>query len=112
MAERVHTNLLLDFYGPLLTENRQRIMALYCEEDMSLAEIAGQLGITRQGVSDALHKGLKQLEGYEDKLGLVSRHVAMRDRAKEALALLDELDGSDGDTAARLRGALSDIIDT
>mgnify|MGYP003311827229 CR=1 FL=1 len=45
MEQRIELNYLLDFYGPLLTENRREILRLYCEEDLSLAEIADQLEI-------------------------------------------------------------------
>ena len=71
---RVELTCLLDFYGPLLTEHRREVMRLYCEEDLSLAEIAEQLSITRQGVSDALQKGRRQLMDYEEKLGLAQRY--------------------------------------
>ena len=53
---RVELNTLLDFYGPLLTEHRREVLRLYCEEDLSLAEIAEQLGITRQGVRDTVKR--------------------------------------------------------
>ena len=71
MDERVELNYLLDFYGPLLTEHRQEVMRLYCEEDLTQQEIADQLSITRQGVFDSLAKSKRQLNGYEAKLGLV-----------------------------------------
>ena len=61
VEERVKFTRLMDFYAPLLTEHRREVMRLYCEEDLSLAEIAEQLGITRQGVSDALKKARVQL---------------------------------------------------
>ena len=76
MEERVELNYLLDFYGPLLTEHRQELLRLYCEEDLSQQEIADQLNITRQGVFDTLAKAKRQLAGYEAKLGLVYRHRA------------------------------------
>ena len=53
MEKRVELTLLMDFYGPLLTEHRRDILALYCEEDMSFQEIADQLGIPIS--SAALH---------------------------------------------------------
>ena len=85
MEERVELNWLLDFYGPLLTEHRQEVMRLYCEEDLSQQEIADQLAITRQGVCDTLAKAKKQLAGYEAKLGLVQRHRAQAEAAREAV---------------------------
>lgn len=41
--------------------------------DLSLAEISDQLGISRNGVYDALKKGVSILEKYEEKLHLLQR---------------------------------------
>ena len=64
---------LYEFYGALLSKRQQEATALYYEENCSLAEIAEEFGISRQGVYDALHSAEKALEGYEEKLGLVQR---------------------------------------
>ena len=108
LQERVYTNLLLDFYGPLLTENRREALTLYCEEDLSLGEIAEQLGITRQGVSDAVGKARRQLIEYEEKLGLARRARQTREKAEKALKLLDAME--DGETVSELKKLLTDII--
>ena len=54
MAGKPQKNLaysvLLDFYGPVLTDKQRVILTEYYDEDLSLAEIAENLGITRQGV--------------------------------------------------------------
>lgn len=71
-------SLLYDFYGELLTDRQKEVMELYNEENLSLAEIAEEFGISRQGVHDALHKAQKALEEYERKLGLVERFSATR----------------------------------
>ena len=60
---------LWDLYSPLLTATQREITDLYFNYDLSLAEIAEQKGVSRQSVSDCLHKSRKQLEGYEEKLG-------------------------------------------
>ena len=93
MDERVELNYLLDFYGPLLTEHRQEVLRLYCEEDLSQQEIADQLEITRQGVFDTLAKAKKQLSGYEAKLGLVQRHLAQAGAAQTCLEALSRVRG-------------------
>ena len=113
MDERVELNYLLDFYGPLLTEHRQELMRLYCEEDLSQQEIADQLSITRQGVFDSLAKSKRQLAGYEAKLGLVQRHRAQTDAAARCLAALDRVRGlpEDAEALAEARRALADAID-
>lgn len=64
---------LYEFYGALLSKRQKEATALYYEENCSLAEIAEEFGISRQGVYDALHSAEKALEGYEEKLGLVQR---------------------------------------
>ncbi len=112
MEERIELNWLLDFYGPLLTEHRQEVMRLYCEEDLSQQEIAEQLSITRQGVFDALAKAKKQLTGYEEKLGLVQRHRTQAEAAERCLAALLRVKPSPEDAPAleEARRALENII--
>ena len=112
VAERVEMSTLLDFYGPLLTEHRRELMRLYCDEDLSLAEIAEQAEITRQGVSDVLNKTRRQLCGYEAKLGLARRYRAIRAQAQAGLQALDTLEDAPGDPErlSRIRQALENII--
>ena len=112
MEERIELNYLLDFYGPLLTEHRQELMRLYCEEDLSQQEIADQLSITRQGVFDTIAKARRQLTDYEQKLGLIRRHRAQTEAARACLEALSGVHPSPQDAPAlsRARQALEDII--
>lgn len=64
---------LFDFYGELLSDRQKNMFDLYYNEDLSLAEIAEQVGITRQGVRDTVKKVEEQLLSFEDKLGLATR---------------------------------------
>lgn len=64
-------SLLLDRYGELLTERQRDLMHRYYEEDLSLGEVAGQVGVSRQAVFDAVKHGEASLEKYESALGLV-----------------------------------------
>ena len=59
---------LWDLYGGLLTDNQREITRLYFNCDLSPAEIAEAKGVSRQSVSDCLHKCRKQLEEAEEKL--------------------------------------------
>ena len=59
---------LLDFYGNILTDKQKDAIDLYYNEDLSLAEIAEHVGITRQGVRDAIKRGEETLTEMEDKL--------------------------------------------
>lgn len=112
MNERVELNYLLDFYGPLLTGHRQELMRLYCEEDLTQQEIADQLRITRQGVCDALAKSKRQLQIYEEKLGLVRRHLAQNRRLEDCLGALERVHGlpEDAEALAAARQALEAAI--
>ncbi len=73
MERRYQLNRLLDFYGALLTDHAFELLRLRLEEDMSLQEIADNFGISRQAVHDSLNRSEKQLEEYEEKLGLIAR---------------------------------------
>ena len=46
--------MLFDFYGDVLTPRQKEFYDLYYNEDLSLAEIAENNGITRQGVRDVI----------------------------------------------------------
>ena len=64
---------LLDFYGDVLTERRRRVLDDYYNNDLSLSEIAADLGISRQGVRELIKKAEEELNFYEEKLHLASR---------------------------------------
>lgn len=80
-------SILLDYYGAVLTERQRNILNEYYNDDFSLAEIAENYGITRQGVRDAIKHGEATLTEMEAKLGTARRTEAMR----ADLARLEEL---------------------
>jgi RNA polymerase sigma factor (sigma-70 family) len=67
--------LYLDLYGDFLTEKQARAVELYYNDDLSLAEIAQEYGISRQGVSDILSRARKKLYNMEEKLLLVRQEM-------------------------------------
>jgi len=70
---------LLEAYEPLLTSRQASIMDSYFRYDLSLAEIAEEEGITRAGALDAIHKSVKKLQDYEQKLGFVGYQASLQD---------------------------------
>ena len=76
MDKNVEVNLLLDFYGNLLTDRQREVMSLYYEDNLSLTEIAEDLSISKQGVSDILKRAEKVLYDTESKLNLLRDHLA------------------------------------
>ncbi len=82
--EITELSILYDFYGDLLPERVREIFRLYHEENLSLAEIAEQYDISRQGVHENVRRAEERLRGYEEKLGLAKRFL-------EQEAVLDRL---------------------
>ena len=79
--------MLFDFYGDLLTERQKEFYDLYYNDDLSLAEIAENYDITRQGVRDIIVRAEKTLEDIEEKTGLIQRYP----RTRATTATLKEL---------------------
>ncbi len=75
MDKNVKISLLLDIYGKLLTDKQYEMLDDYYNNDLSLAEVAENTGITRQAVRDNLLKGEKNLNEYEQKLGLLKKSL-------------------------------------
>ena len=73
MAKDLRISFLLDFYGDMLTETQREVVDAYYNEDLSLAEIAQDREITRQGVRDAIKRAEQQLLEMEERLGLARR---------------------------------------
>ena len=107
-----HVSLLFDFYGKLLTKRQREVMELYYEENLTLAEIADEFEISRQGVHDALKNAEKALKGYEEKLGLVEKLQRSRQAIEEIDAEIDQLTGEcqDSKIAEKLK-KIKTIID-
>ena len=70
--------MLFDFYGDVLTPRQKEFYDLYYNEDLSLAEIAENNGITRQGVRDVIVRAEATMQEVEDKTGIIRRFEAQR----------------------------------
>lgn len=81
----VRRALLLDYYGPLLTEKQRQIYDLYFQEDLSLGEISDLQKVSRNAVYDLLVRTDEKMERYEEALGLIRGGQAQRE-GKQALA--------------------------
>ena len=70
-------SILLDYYGMVLTEKQRNILTEYYNDDLSLAEIAENYGITRQGVRDAIKHGEATLMEDRKSTRLNSSHFLL-----------------------------------
>ena len=99
-------SLLYDFYGALLKDSQNEVMALYHEDNLSLSEIASELGMSRQAVHYTLKKAEHALGEYEDKLGLVAGYHRGQELAARARNIIESsIQGApsiDGSAAAEL----------
>lgn len=76
---------LLDLYGDALDEHTSNVMKAYYNDDLSLAEIASDEGISRQGIRHLIKKGEEKLAFFEEKLGLAARTSEL-DRASDIIS--------------------------
>lgn len=90
MEEILRQALLYDFYGELLTERQRKIYEDVVYNDLSLAEIAKENGISRQGVHDLVRRCDYSLKEYEDKLHLVERFLNMKSKVSSLEKIADD----------------------
>ena len=95
MEKLAQRALLADFYGPLLTEKQRNVWDLHYQQDLSLAEIAELEHISRQAIHDLIKRTERILAEYEEKLGLVQRFWAEREKLIEVKTLSQGLNEQD-----------------
>ena len=88
MEERNYLVILYDFYGELLNDKQREYFEDYYFNNLSLAEISENVGISR----NAIHKVIKgvqiKLEFYEDKLELYKK----KELLKKYISNLDDVE--------------------
>ncbi|MFT3952446.1 MAG: sigma factor-like helix-turn-helix DNA-binding protein [Oscillospiraceae bacterium] len=87
MKKDLRLSVLTEIYGAMLTEKQRDVLELYYNEDLSLAEIAENMEISRQGVRDTIKRGEETVLALENALGLSDK----MNRYLELLATLTEM---------------------
>ena len=100
--KNLNISLLLDFYGDVLSERQRDILDFYYNDDLSLAEIANNYDISRQGVRSILKKGENILVEMEERLHLAERFTSVQEKStqianelKKIISLIDNADISE-----------------
>ena len=83
--------MLFDFYGEVLTPRQKEFFDLYYNEDLSLAEIAENYGISRQGVRDVIVRAEAIMTDLEDKTGLMKRIKLMQQQVQAILDAAEKI---------------------
>ena len=78
---------LLDFYGEVLSERKRTVLDYYYNDDLSLAEIAEEIGISRQGVRDLIKKAEEELASPRSSISDVAQRCGFYDASHLRRAL-------------------------
>ena len=100
--DALQMTLLFDYYGELLTERQRMCFDLRHNQDLSLAEIAQELNVSRQGVHDNLSRAEALLMNMEEKTGCVRRDLQCRKAASEIIALAKALAENEDKTVSNM----------
>ncbi len=114
MSDKTHEmTMLLDFYGELLTQKQRECFAMHYNEDLSLAEIAEIMGISRQGARDLIVRAEATLRETEAKIGIINKFSEQKKTIEEMRGDLIELqtlsEGRARELCEALRGKLESI---
>lgn len=99
-TDSITMTLLYDYYGELLTAKQKTCFDLYYNQDYSLAEIAEDEGISRQGVHDSIVRAEALLKNLEEKIGCVARAMEIQ-KALESIRAAAQALESHEDPACR-----------
>ena len=105
LEKSVEIGTLYAFYGGLLTQRQQDALRLHYEEDLSLGEIADELGVSRQNVHELITRSAQKLRKYEEALGGMQRAAQTARELRKASELLESLSGLSEMDKSRLQEA-------
>lgn len=111
LKEVVELALLYDFYGELLSETAKEVFEGYVLNDMTLAEISQETGVSRQGIHDTVKRTVRKLRSFENKLHLVEKFNCVKKDVEKigVLALaVKQGDNSKADDIIRISRELID----
>ena len=77
--------MLFDTYGGMLTDKQKECFDMRYNQDLSLGEIAQELGVSRQAVNDNLTRTEALLRRMEENIGSVKRDMLTRRAVQEIL---------------------------
>ena len=102
MPKNLKVAELLDIYGNLLKEKQRTSLEFYYYDDLSLSEIAENIGVSRQGVRDVIKRAesflffaeqeLKLLEKRESFLKIINQFKKLDNKSDELEKIILDLE--------------------
>ena len=89
LLQSVELGTLLACYGGLLTPKQRDALRLHCGEDLSLSEIADEMGVSRQNVHELITRSQAKLRRYEAALHLAAQAQETRAGLQAAIGAMD-----------------------
>ena len=89
LKHSVELGTLCACYGGLLTEKQRQALLLHCDEDLTLAEIADEMNVSRQNVHELIARSEAKLRRFEQALHLAAQAQETRAGLQKAIAALD-----------------------
>ncbi len=111
IEKRLSLITLYDFYGELLKDNQKRVFEDSILEDLSLGEIAEEIGISRQGVHDLIKRTCRQLESFEERLHLAERFRRVKDMVEALEQRMQDDERFPEAEAGEIRATLQEILE-
>ena len=95
MSEKnLEISVLCDIYSALLPEKQRLALEYYYDDDLSLSEIAENVGISRQGVRDQIKHAEEKLYELEGALHLHEKSIKTQKVLSELSEIVKETDNS------------------
>ena len=99
LKEIVELTRLYDVYGPMLSEHKKEIFESYVLDNLSLSEIADDVGISRQGVRDMVRRCSRELQEYEEKLHFMEKIGRISECIDESIDIVSNMISKSQETA-------------
>ena len=109
MEKIVEIAVLFDYYGKLLSKKQYNVVDQYCNEDLSLNEIAELNGITKQGISDILGRAEKKMKKFENELKLIEKNNYISDSLRNINNIIDQLDSKNEENLLQILLSIREI---
>ena len=100
---------LYDFYSSLLTEHQRKCIEMHYMQDLSLGEIASELGVSRQAVNDILRRTEESMVQYEASLQLLMHEKEQDEILQQAHDLITQAITKEHPANELLRRALTEL---